>query len=87
MRTGDTVYHRPSMETWVVAAVWERDGTMAWCGWPPGRAQIADCDLVTACSDAEHRALLHHLAKIYGEDARGSYARARLEEVPHAPGE
>lgn len=39
MRVGDTVHHKPSNENWIVAAVWETTGDMAWCGWPEGRAR------------------------------------------------
>lgn len=52
IRCGDTVRHGPTGETWVVAWV-ERD-RLAWAGWPPGEALLADCTLVEAASDAEH---------------------------------
>lgn len=53
-RCGDAVRHVPSGETWRVAY---DDGThLAWAGWPDGRARSQDCELVRACTDAEHRA-------------------------------
>lgn len=42
--TGDTVFHRPSREKWLVRRV---DGDrLYWFGWPPGSAALADCLLV-----------------------------------------
>ena len=52
IRTGDTVYHQPSGETWVVAYVDE--DRLAWCGWPEGEARLEDCELHRACSEEEH---------------------------------
>ncbi len=63
MRGGDTVKHRPSGETWVVAYV---DGdSLSWFGWPYGEAKIADCELVEACSDSQHVKGLRRLADSY----------------------
>lgn len=68
MRCGDHVLHRPSGETWLVAYV---DGDyMAWCGWPEGEAKAADCEIVKACSDAEHLRQLREVAKSSGKRAR-----------------
>ena len=66
MRAGDTVLHRPTGETWVLAwgdaaDTWGCDGTIgsvSACGWPESIARMSDCDLVTACSDAEHEEML-----------------------------
>jgi len=63
MRTGDHVKHRPTGETWVVAAVYPTEGKLAWCGWPPGQANIADCELVHECTDDEHFKLVTDLRK------------------------
>lgn len=56
-RIGDTVKHRPSGETWLVAAV---DGDSLYpAGWPESCARTADCELVEAASDEDHvRAVL-----------------------------
>lgn len=51
-RCGDTVFHRPSGETWEVAYCDGND--LAWCGWPNGLARTEHCQLVKACSDEEH---------------------------------
>lgn len=77
MRAGDHVHHKPSGEKWVVAYV---DGDyVGWCGWPAGEANVADCELVKACTDEEHRAILEELVKIGGK--RASRARAALDEL------
>ena len=47
-RAGDIVLHRPSGETWTVAYADPVSGNIAWCGWPPGVARIADCELLAA---------------------------------------
>lgn len=51
-RCGDTVLHRPSGESWVVA--WAEYDDLAWTGWPNGIARLADCDVTHRCTDAEH---------------------------------
>jgi hypothetical protein len=46
------VHHGPSGETWVLAAV---DGAHVYpAGWPPSRAEAADCTLVEAADDEAH---------------------------------
>lgn len=80
--TGDTVFHRPSRETWLVAFV--RDDRLAWCGWPEGWANVGDCMLVDKASDAERSALLREMA-MRGNDMRQRYAQWRLKtEADHA---
>lgn len=74
MRTGDTVYHRPSGETWLVAAVWPERDELAWCGWPDGRARMSDCDLVGACGDAAHWLLVETIAN-GAADTRARYCQ------------
>lgn len=75
--TGDTVFHRPTGGTWLVAFV---EGTrLAWCGWPFGYAKIDDCELVQKASEAERDALLRKLATMRDtSDTRRQYARRRL---------
>ena len=69
IRTGDTVLHRPSGETWLVAYV---DGDrLAWCGWPEGEARLEDCELVKSCTDERHWALVEKIA----HSASGTRAR------------
>jgi hypothetical protein len=54
-RCGDHVRHGPTGETWVVAFADTKTGELAWAGWPPGRARIADCEVVYQCPDQTHR--------------------------------
>jgi hypothetical protein len=68
MRTGDTVFHRPSGETWVVS--WADKTEIIPCGWPETFARVSDCDLLSACSDEEHWAMVEKVA------AAGSSTRA-----------
>lgn len=47
MRPGDVVYHKPTGETWVLAGVNEKEGTVVPKGYPfPAIAQISDCELL-----------------------------------------
>ena len=81
MKTGDTVKHGPSDETWTVAYV---DGDhIAWCGWPPGEARLSDCTLVEECSQEESVALLRKLAEPRTDpwDRRSVMAWRRLREL------
>lgn len=80
VRTGDTVKHHPSGETWVVAFV--EGEYLAWCGWPPGLAKVDDCELVEACSDEESLSLLKRLAGMEApDDHRMLYAKRKLAEM------
>jgi hypothetical protein len=74
--TGDTVFHRPTGETWTVAYV--RDDVLSWCGWPEGTARVSDCELREVASDEDRVRLLQQMARMGGNDARGRYARWRL---------
>ena len=42
--TGDVVFHKPTGEKWLVAYV--NNNRLYWCGWPPGCADLQDCELV-----------------------------------------
>ena len=39
-RAGDTVFHRPSGESWVVAYADPERDELSWVGWPPGVAKL-----------------------------------------------
>lgn len=78
--TGDTVHHRPTGETWVVAQVLgER---LWWCGWPEGSADLADCELVSKATRDSMRRLLERMRR--GNGRRAAYARGRLAEIEGA---
>lgn len=69
-RCGDTVFHRPSEETWTVAYADYATGDLGWMGWPEGYAKIADCDLVTSCGDKEHTEAVHRWRTLDRNDHR-----------------
>lgn len=71
--TGDTVFHRPSRETWLVAFV--RDDRLAWCGWPKGDARVADCLLVEKATESKRAVLLRELADRRDSDMQQWYAQ------------
>ena len=77
IRAGDIVHHKPTGEDWVVAYV---DGEyLAWCGWPDGRAKLADCQLKKSCTDEEHIKWLREIAESSG--TRASRAQRALEAL------
>jgi hypothetical protein len=80
IEAGDSVFHRPSGETWLVAYV--QGDRLAWCGWPEGEANVADCQLVRKASDVERRDLLTQIAESGSNDARARYARLVLATSP-----
>lgn len=61
-RTGDSILHKPTGETWICAWADPDTGYLSWLGWPPnGQALITDCKLVRAATDEEHRKALRDL--------------------------
>jgi hypothetical protein len=69
-RTGDSVVHGPTGETWVIAYADPATGYMSWLGWPSdGEAKITDCTLDEAASDADHQRWLRDLVKSGGSRA------------------
>ena len=81
-RTGDSVYHRPSGETWVVAYADPSSKELAPCGWPITFATIGDCEIVRRATDAEHLKLVHEIWNWEGERG-GLDPRARLVRYLH----
>lgn len=81
--TGDVVFHRPTGEEWLVAVV--EGERLYWCGWPPGYASLADCELRKKAEPGEALALLKHLSEMQpddgGYDARKSIALSRLQAM------
>ncbi len=76
--TGDTVFHRPSGETWTVACV--EDGRLYWMGWPQGCARLDDCDLIEKATEAEREEDIRRWAESDPSDFRCRHARRRLSE-------
>ncbi len=81
MRTGDTVFHKPSGEKWTVA--WADDRYLIPCGWPETMVAVYDCKLITSCSDAEYRKLLEQVASS-GHEMRRSRCFSELEKIREA---
>lgn len=81
-RAGDGVYHRPSEETWVLAA--DQDGDEVVCaGWPESFAKASDCELKRAATDEERLKMLTQVAEGCAGQSRGRLARHQLAaEVP-----
>jgi hypothetical protein len=79
MRTGDTVLHIPSGETWSVALV-DGDDVIS-RGWPLSRARVADCAVTRECNDAMHEATLISMASMNdASDPRCAYAQRVCRE-------
>ena len=81
--TGDFVRHEPTGEDWVVAYV--RGDRLAWCGWPPGEAALADCVLTKKATPAARDKLLHEMAATGSADMRAAYACQRLAACHEPP--
>ena len=77
IKPGDTVYHKPTGERWVVSFV--QDGRLSWIGWPEGYADLSDCVLVKSCSFEESFNMMRHLASRRGGDSRTRYAKWLME--------
>lgn len=81
--TGDTVFHRPTGETWIVACV--QDGRLSWAGWPEGTAVISDFELVERATPEQREKLLRDMAAMSGGDHRQRYAERRLAHQQFLP--
>lgn len=76
IQCGDSVLHRPSGETWVVAAADHDSDSVMWCGRPEGWALISHCEINRRASrassaklHAELSGLRRRLAdRVYGPD-------------------
>ena len=78
IKPGDHVLHRPSGETWVVAYADYESGHLSPCGWPEGRADLSDCELVKSASDEKSRALIGRWAAKENSDDHRSRVVRRL---------
>lgn len=77
-RCGDTVYHRPSRETWQVA--WCDGVDLAPSGWPDSIAKLEDCEVRGRCNDECHRKAVKEWEDSRGGD-RGDTRQARVAEL------
>ena len=64
----DTVHHGPTGEDWIVARV---DDRFVWpAGWPPGRADKADCVLVKKATEEKRDLMICRLRNLPESDER-----------------
>lgn len=82
IRAGDSVLHKPTGETWVVAAM-SPDGTeLVCCGWPESIAKVADCELKGRATDDDHYRILSNVAAVCHDQLRGSWAKQNKDATP-----
>lgn len=75
--TGDHVKHGPSGEEWLVART--NSLHLFPCGWPPTRADLADCTLIKKATPEERLSLLRDLAD--GQSMHSAWARSVLTGI------
>lgn len=78
IRCGDTVVHKPTGETWLVAYADYGTGDLAWSGWPDGRARIADCEISRFATDEQHA---KHVAEWLSPPAREDHRTAVIRRL------
>lgn len=76
--TGDTVFHNPTQETWLVAYITDDKEYLCPCGWPECLAKLEDCVLLEKASAEERVKLLYDMKNT--RDSRGRKARHILEK-------
>lgn len=76
-RTGDTILHKPSGETWTVA--WGDDREVICCGWPESFADASDCEMLQTATDEEHWTLVRRIAEPNSSSPRTSRCWHLLE--------
>lgn len=83
IETGDTVYHKPSRETWLVAVVWQNE--LMPMGWPESIAKVTDCQLVDKGDPDNRLGTLRRLLLMRRDDGsrdqRAIYAEMILEHL------
>ena len=85
LRSGDTVFHMPTEEEWIVAEVIPRRNELSWAGWPYGCADISDCRVIERCTDEEHISMLNKMVSIPdSSDPRRVYAKRVLSQMDSA---
>lgn len=65
---GDEVFHRPSREWWRVCRA--DNGYVYPAGWPPCRADVADCLLVDKATPAERESTITDCRRLPRSDDR-----------------
>ena len=64
----DTVKHKPTGETWVVARV--TDTSVYPAGWPPCCAELKDCELVEKATQKQQYTMIEACKKLPQSDSR-----------------
>lgn len=76
VKAGDSVRHRPSGESWLVAAVSPNGAELVCCGWPETIAKVGDCEVIERCSEPSREEMIERCKD--GNDVRGSWTRELL---------
>lgn len=76
-RAGDTVYHTPSGEEWILAYD-EENGRVSACGWPESMVNAEECALRKSATDEERLTMLNTWANQEGSDHRTRAAKRQL---------
>ncbi len=82
-RCGDTVHHRPTGDTWIVAYADPSRDELSWFGWPDGAAKLSDCDVVERCTAAEHAAAVSQWLDVPHRSDDYSREDSRVARVRH----
>ncbi len=85
LRAGDTVFYRPTKETWTLACDEDDRGRVMPCGFPASTVLAAQCDLITAAADQARLTMLTVWATMksapFHGDPRITRARQQLAAV------
>jgi len=65
---GDTVHHGPTGETWIIARA--TDTHVYPAGWPPCRADLADCTLIAKATDSQRKDMMTNCQQLPIGDER-----------------
>lgn len=79
IKPGDAVLHKPSGETWLVAAPSPDGMRLICCGWPESMAEVSECEVTRVATDAEAVELAGQVVKQCAGQCRASWAREWLK--------
>ena len=68
IKAGDSVLHKPSGETWLVASISPDENDLTASGWPETEAPVSDCELKRRATPEEH---LKHLVEVANSGRTG----------------
>jgi len=69
MKIGDTIFHRPTEEYWVVAKILENGDIIA-TGWPCTYGKAENIELNEVANDHDHKAMIARLKELPASDPR-----------------